>query len=28
VRVANKLYVFGSGAGGAAENYFDVFSRK
>lgn len=28
VRVANKIYVFGSGAFGAAENYFDVFSRK
>ena len=28
VRIANKIYVFGSGAEGAALNYFDVFSRK
>ena len=28
VRIGNKIYVYGSGAGGTAANYFDIFSRK
>lgn len=28
VRIGNRIYVFGSGYGGQAENYFDVFRRK